>query len=233
MKNVSSKTAIALVTLGLVDFGCKVTSSSPRTPSPIQGAEQEETGRASSDAKASAPAAEASAPISQGDINTTTTTISSVPVRSTTTAPTGVQEGRYTFKGAASDKCLAEPHGDALGLPLELQACKNNEASQIFTLERIKDNVFKVYSPGLRILEIRGGLISGDLIQQGNGYTGGDHQQFDFELQVDKKTYMVRIKNSELAWEVSSGATTDGSLIISNKANGSSSQRWTMTRLPD
>jgi len=154
------------------------------------------------------------------------------PVPSPGPAPKSVRNGRYYLKGVASGRCLDMPFGDAFGYPLIIWDCTQSE-TQVFTFEHVADKYFKIFSPYLRTAEVRDGVAKlGAVIQQGNGYVDGDYQQFEFELQIDKLTYMIRIRGTDLAWQVSGDAKVNGTVMVVGKASGSSHERFTLIPVP-
>ncbi len=147
-------------------------------------------------------------------------------------AAKSVRNGRYFLRGVASERCLDMPFGDESGYPLILWDCSGSK-TQIFTFEHVSGSYFKIYSPYLRIVEVRGGSSKlGEVLQQGDGYVDGNYQQFEFELQVDKQTYTIKIHSTDLAWEVSGGGTGNGVVITAGKLTGSSHERFFLIPVP-
>lgn len=127
---------------------------------------------------------------------------------------------------------MAEPNGDRFGFALEIRNCNSSDSSQIFTVESNGSGIFKIFSTFARVMEIRGtSAVSGAQIQQGNGFEGGDHQQFHIELQSNN-SYVVRAKNSTLVWDLFVGDTSDGNVIVLGTSSNSTNQRWTLTKVP-
>lgn len=146
--------------------------------------------------------------------------------------PNLLSEGLYHIVGAASGLCLGVPVNDGYAYALVLADCSGRSNPVSFRLKKLESGAYAIYSPHLRIVELRDGK-AGSLIHQGNVHEGKASQTFVFEQQVDKKTFLIKLASLNLAIEVSGAGTLPGSMMVGSSLSGSAHQRWELKRISD
>jgi hypothetical protein len=154
------------------------------------------------------------------------------PTPTPTPVPTGaIPNGNYAFQGVSSGRCIDVSNGQTWdGLQMQIWDCQANQPNQIFKIEWVEGNYYRISTSGNKAIEGRkNGLTIGSPVQQGS-YSGEAHQLFAIEPTETAGRYYLKSKVNNLVVDLAGDFRSNGSYLQFASQVKAGYQQWIMTK---